>query len=91
MFCIEPSKFLEDLPHVDQVLCEGHRLRVARDSDGAVHVSARFAILTVRDSNHGPAELSVIKILLKISLNRCPKYELLWNLGGARRSLTQII
>ena len=50
--------YFRDLPHIDQVLCEGYRLRVARDGDGAVHIATRFAIFAIRDANHGTAELS---------------------------------
>ena len=60
------------LPHVDQVLGQGHRLRIAGDGDGSVHAGrvsacaaattaatthARITVLTVGDPNHGPAKL----------------------------------
>ena len=47
-----------DLPHVDQVLCERYGLGIARDSDSAVHIPARLAILAVRNTNHGSTKLS---------------------------------
>lgn len=51
------SRFHGD-SHIDQVLCEGYRFRIARDGDGSVHVAARLAILAVGDANHGATELS---------------------------------
>lgn len=47
-----------DLPHVDQVLCERYGLGIARDSDSAVHIPARLAILAIRNTNHGSTKLS---------------------------------
>lgn len=44
--------------HVDQVLCERYGLGIARDSDSAVHIPARLAILAVRNTNHGSTKLS---------------------------------
>jgi hypothetical protein len=44
--------------HIDQVLCKGHGFSIARYSNGAVHIAARFAVFTIRDSNHGATELS---------------------------------
>ena len=49
---------IQDLPHVDQVLCERYGLGIARDSDSAVHIPARLAILAVRNTNHGSTKLS---------------------------------
>ena len=49
---------MRDLPHVDQVLCERYGLGIARDSDSAVHIPARLAILAVRNTNHGSTKLS---------------------------------
>ena len=55
---------IQDLPHVDQVLCERYGLGIARDSDSAVHIPARLAILAVRNTNHGSTKLSGRKINL---------------------------
>ena len=58
------SDFFQGLPHVDQVLCERYGLGVARDSDSAVHIAARFTILAVGDANHSSTKLSATKINL---------------------------
>ena len=58
---------IQDLPHVDQVLCERYGLGIARDSDSAVHIPARLAILAVRNTNHGSTKLSA-KMERKINL-----------------------
>jgi hypothetical protein len=44
------------LPHIDQILCQSHCIRVACDCDGPV-CSATFTLFTIRDANHGPANL----------------------------------
>ena len=46
------------LPHVDQVLRQGHRLRVPRDADGPVQVRRSVPVLAVRDTDHRSRELS---------------------------------
>ena len=56
-------KGIVDLPHVDQVLCQGDWLSVAGDSDGSVSVAAIFTVLAIGDSNHRPTQLSVTKII----------------------------
>lgn len=44
------------LPHVDQILGERNRVRIAADRDRAIGVAA-LALLAVRDADHGAADL----------------------------------
>ena len=50
-----------DLPHVDQVLSQSDRLRVAGNGDRAIRVAAGLAVLAVGNPDHGSAELSEIE------------------------------
>ena len=45
------------LPHVDQILGQGHGLAVPRDGDGSVQVGGGVPVLAVRDADHGSAYL----------------------------------
>lgn len=45
------------LPHVDQILRQGHRVRITGDGDGPVGVSA-VTLLAVRDADHCTGDLA---------------------------------
>ncbi len=50
------SKQVVHLPHVDQVLGQGNRLRVAGHGDGPVQAGATaLALFAVGDADHGAA------------------------------------
>ena len=44
---------VQGLPHVDEILGQGHRLGVAGDGDRPVQVGGSVAVLAVRDTDHG--------------------------------------
>ena len=46
------------LPHVDEILSQGHTLSIACDGDGSVKVGWSISVLTVRNSDHCSADLS---------------------------------
>lgn len=46
-------------PHVDQILSESNRVRIATDGDGSVSISA-FSLFAVRNSNHGTRYLAYL-------------------------------
>ena len=48
---------LQHLPHVDQILGQGHGLAVPRDGDGPVQVGGGVPVLAVGDADHGSAYL----------------------------------
>ena len=45
------------LPHVDQILGQGHGLAVPGDGDRPVQVGGSVSVLAVGDADHGPADL----------------------------------
>ena len=58
-----PSPLTPRLPHVDQILCQSHGLRVPRDGDGPVQVSRGVSVLAVGDPDHGSGELSAMVVM----------------------------
>jgi len=44
------------LPHVDQILCKRHCIRIACDCNGSV-CATTFTFFTVWDANHSPTNL----------------------------------
>lgn len=63
-----------ELPHIDQVLCQCHRLCVSCNRDCSVHVGVGTAttaaqvgipVFTVGYADHGSTQLPAISILLQ--------------------------
>ena len=48
---------MQSLPHIDEILRQGHRLGVAGDGDCSVQVGRSVAVLAVRNTDHGTGKL----------------------------------
>ena len=48
----------KNLPHVDEILCQGNTLTVSTDGDSSVKICWSISVLTVGDSYHRATNLS---------------------------------